>query len=129
MDNQSYLDQIAVKGKNSINSEPLLSPVMMKLLIAGVIALITIIIVGIMVSNPIRQEDVLPLQQKVDEINRNLAETVGKGKTRNEKNSGCSKIFNAVKYHLGSQSNQYVNKIEDGQFVVSIQINLAPIKK
>lgn len=85
--------------------------------------------IGIMVSNPIRQEDVLPLQQKVDEINRNLAETVGKGKTRNEKNSGCSKIFNAVKYHLGSQSNQYVNKIEDGQFVVSIQINLAPIKK
>ncbi|MBO4855271.1 hypothetical protein J5500_02600 [Candidatus Saccharibacteria bacterium] len=51
MDNQSYLDQIAVKGKNTSNSEPLLSPVMMKLLIAGVIMLITIIIVGVMVSN------------------------------------------------------------------------------
>ena len=51
MDNQSYLDQIAVKGKNSSKSEPLLSPVMIKLLIAGVIALITIIIVGVMISN------------------------------------------------------------------------------
>ncbi|MBP5656753.1 hypothetical protein J6X15_04185 [Candidatus Saccharibacteria bacterium] len=51
MDNQSYLDQIAVKGKNTSNSEPLLSPVMIKLLIAGVIMLITIIIVGVMVSN------------------------------------------------------------------------------
>jgi hypothetical protein len=51
MDNQSYLDQIAVKGKNTTNSEPLLSPVMIKLLIAGVIALITIIIVGVMINN------------------------------------------------------------------------------
>lgn len=51
MDNQSYLDQIAVKGKNVSNNEPLLSPLMIKLLIAGVIALITIIIVGVMVSN------------------------------------------------------------------------------
>ena len=51
MDNKSYLDQIAVKGKNSSKSEPLLSPVMIKLLIAGVIALITIIIVGVMISN------------------------------------------------------------------------------
>lgn len=51
MDNQSYLDQIAVKGKNTSNSEPLLSPLMIKLLIAGVVALVTIIIVGLMISN------------------------------------------------------------------------------
>ena len=51
MDNKSYLDQIAVKGKNTSNSEPLLSPLMIKLIIAGVIALITIIVVGVMISN------------------------------------------------------------------------------
>ena len=51
MDNKSYLDQIAVKGKNATNNEPLLSPLMIKLLIAGVIALITIIVVGVMISN------------------------------------------------------------------------------
>ena len=51
MDNKSYLDQIAVKGKNASNSEPLLSPVMIKLLIAGVIMLITIIIVAVMFNN------------------------------------------------------------------------------
>lgn len=46
MDNQSYLDQIAVKGKTKVNSEPLLSPLMIKIIIAGIIALITIVIVG-----------------------------------------------------------------------------------
>ena len=51
MDNKSYLDQIAVKGKNASNSEPLHSPVMIKLLIAGVIMLITIIIVAVMFNN------------------------------------------------------------------------------
>ena len=79
------------------------------------------------VSNPIRKEDVLELKQKVDEINKNLAETIGKGKTRNEKNSGCSKIYNAVKYHLGSQSNQYSSDIRDEKFVVTIQIEIKPI--
>ena len=46
MDNKAYLDQIAVKGKNATNKEPLLSPLMIKLLVAGVIMLITVIIVG-----------------------------------------------------------------------------------
>ena len=81
------------------------------------------------VSNPIRKEDVFKLKQKVDEINKNLAETIGKGKTRNEKNSGCSKIYNAVKYHLGSQSNQYSNDVRDEKFVVTIQIEIKPIKE
>lgn len=51
MDNQAYLDQIAVKGKKTINNGPLLSPLMIKLIIAGIIALITIIVVGVMVSS------------------------------------------------------------------------------
>ena len=51
MDNQTYLNQIAVKGKRTANGEPLLSPLMIKLLIAGAIMLITIIVVGIMVSS------------------------------------------------------------------------------
>ena len=51
MDNKSYLDQIAVKGKNVSNNGPLLSPVMIKLLIAGIIMLITIIIVAVMFNN------------------------------------------------------------------------------
>ena len=42
MDNKAYLDQIAVKGKNATNSGPLLSPLMIKLLIAGAIMLITL---------------------------------------------------------------------------------------
>ncbi len=46
MDNQSYLDQIAVKGKTKVSGEPLLSPLMIKIIIAGIIALITIVIVG-----------------------------------------------------------------------------------
>lgn len=46
MDNQSYLDQIAVKGRAKGPSEPLLSPLMIKIIIAGIIALITIVIVG-----------------------------------------------------------------------------------
>ena len=51
MDNKAYLDQIAVKGKKTVNHEPLLTPVMIKILVAGVIMLITIIIVAAMISN------------------------------------------------------------------------------
>ena len=51
MDNKAYLDQIAVKGKKTVNHEPLLTPVMIKILVAGVIMLITIIIVATMISN------------------------------------------------------------------------------
>lgn len=83
----------------------------------------------IQVSNPVRKEDEKKLIQKVDEINRNLAETIGKGKTRNDKNSGCSKIFNAVKYHLGSSKNSYSNVVNDGVFTVNIHIEIKPIMK
>ena len=51
MDNQSYLDQIAVKGKVKGPSEPLLSPLMIKIIIAGIIALITIVIVGAILNS------------------------------------------------------------------------------
>ena len=50
MDNKSYLDQIAVKSKKSASHEPLLTPVMIKILVAGAIALITIIIVATIIS-------------------------------------------------------------------------------
>ena len=45
MDNKAYLDQIAVKGNKGM-AEPLLSPLMIKIIVAGIIALITIVIVG-----------------------------------------------------------------------------------
>ena len=51
MDNKAYLDQIAVKGKNATNSRPLLSPLMIKLLIAGAIMLVTLIVVAVMFNN------------------------------------------------------------------------------
>jgi hypothetical protein len=51
MDNKAYLDQIAVKGKKTVNHEPLLTPVMIKILIAGLITLITIVIVAVMINN------------------------------------------------------------------------------
>ena len=44
MDNKAYLDQIAVKGK--VKSGPLLSPFIIKLLAAGLILLVTLIIIG-----------------------------------------------------------------------------------
>ncbi len=83
----------------------------------------------VQVSNPVRKEDEEKLIQKVDEINKNLAETIGTGKTRNDKNSGCSKIYNAVKYHLGSSKNSYSNTIFGGAFTVNIQIEIKPIMK
>ena len=48
MDNKSYLDQIAVKGK--VKSGPVITPATIKLIAAGVIALITIIIVAAVIS-------------------------------------------------------------------------------
>ena len=51
MNNKAYLDQIAVKGKKTVNHEPLLTPVMIKVLIAGLITLITIVIVAVMINN------------------------------------------------------------------------------
>ncbi|MBR3378403.1 hypothetical protein IKG50_03715 [Candidatus Saccharibacteria bacterium] len=48
MDNKAYLDQIAVKGK--VKSGPILTPMLIKLIAAGVIALITMIVVGNVIS-------------------------------------------------------------------------------
>lgn len=48
MDNKAYLDQIAVKGK--VKSGPIFTPMLIKLIAAGVIALITMIVVGSIIS-------------------------------------------------------------------------------
>ena len=49
MDNKAYLDQIAVKGKVK-SSGPILTPVMIKLIVAGVVALLTVIIVAAVIN-------------------------------------------------------------------------------
>jgi len=49
MDNKSYLDQIAVKGKVK-SSGPVITPVTIKLIVAGVVALLTIVIVAAIIS-------------------------------------------------------------------------------
>ena len=49
MDNKAYLDQIAVKGK--VKSGPIFTPMLIKLVAAGVVALITMIIVGSIISS------------------------------------------------------------------------------
>ncbi|MCQ2571332.1 MAG: hypothetical protein MJ154_03770 [Candidatus Saccharibacteria bacterium] len=49
MDNKAYLDQIAVKGK--VKSGPIFTPMLIKLIAAGVILLITLVIVGNVISS------------------------------------------------------------------------------
>lgn len=49
MDNKAYLDQIAVKGK--VKSGPIFTPMLIKLIAAGVVMLITMIIVGSVISS------------------------------------------------------------------------------
>lgn len=49
MNGKEYLDQIAVKGK--VKSGPIFTPMLIKLVAAGVIALIAIITVGVIISN------------------------------------------------------------------------------
>ena len=48
MDNKAYLDQIAVKGK--VKSGPIFTPMLIKLIAAGAVMLITMIIVGAVIS-------------------------------------------------------------------------------
>lgn len=48
MDNKAYLDQIAVKGK--VKSGPIFTPMLIKLIAAGVVLLITMLVVGGIVS-------------------------------------------------------------------------------
>ena len=82
----------------------------------------------ILVANLILEKDVDSLKTKVDKINSELEAMLYTGKSRDEGNSGCSKIFNAVNYHLGSTNNTYINAIEDNRFVVHIEIEITPIK-
>lgn len=49
MDNKAYLDQIAVKGK--VKSGPIFTPVLIKAIAAGAVALITMIIVGAVINS------------------------------------------------------------------------------
>lgn len=82
----------------------------------------------IQVSNPVREEDVDGLIAKIDEISSKLEEKIYTGQSRDEGNTGCPKIYNAVSYHLGSHNNTYLNAIEDNHFVVKIAVELNPIK-
>lgn len=84
--------------------------------------------IHIQVSNPILDDDIEPLKIKVNKINSELEAMLHTGKSRDEGNSGCSKIFNAVNYHLGSSNNSYINAIEENHFVVRIVIDTTPIK-
>lgn len=83
----------------------------------------------IKVSNPVRDEDVDGLIAKIEEISSKLEEKIYTGKSRDEGNSGCSKIYNAVYYHLGSSKNNYINSVEDKHFVVKIDVEINPIKR
>ena len=51
MDNKAYLDEIAVKGKKKFSAGPILTPLMLKLIIVGSIAVIVMIIVGSILGN------------------------------------------------------------------------------
>lgn len=84
--------------------------------------------IHIQVRNPILEDDIDSLNNKVNKINSELEAMLHTGKSRDEGNSGCSKIFNAVTYHLGSSNNSYINAIEDNHFVVRIVIDTTPIK-
>lgn len=81
------------------------------------------------VSNPVREEDVASLITKIKEISSKLEEKIYTGQTRDEGNTGCSKIYNAVYYHLGSSKNTYTNAVVDQHFVVKIDVEINPIKR
>lgn len=51
MDNKAYLDEIAVKGKRKISAGPILTPVMIKLIAAAVVAVIAMVIIGAILSD------------------------------------------------------------------------------
>ena len=68
------------------------------------------------------------IKNKVKEINMNLETLLRGGKSRVEGNSGCIKIFNAVHNHLGSNKNDYINSVENGNFIVKICIDLIALK-
>lgn len=55
MDNKAYLDEIAVKGKKKFSAGPILTPVMIKLIAAAVIAVIAMVVIGTILSNKNRE--------------------------------------------------------------------------
>lgn len=85
-------------------------------------------LLDIRVSNPIKDTDEQRIKDKVKEINENLVTLLRGGKSRVEGNSGCIKIFNAVHNHLGSRNNTYVNSVENGAFIVKIDLELNPLQ-
>ncbi len=85
-------------------------------------------ILNIRVSNPVDISEEGTIKNKVKEINKNLETLLRAGKSRVEGNSGCIKIFNAVHNHLGSNKNDYINSVENGNFIVKICIDLIALK-
>lgn len=83
----------------------------------------------VVVSNPILASHEEELKKEVKIINSNLKSLLHSGKSRDEGNSGCSKIFNAVHNHLASHDNEYINRVEDSMFIVDIKIELKPLMK
>lgn len=83
---------------------------------------------NIRVSNPIDPSQEDELTKKAIDINDNLDTLFRGGRSRTEGNSGCIKIFNAVHNHLGTRSNDYVNSVEDGEFIVKINLELKPLR-
>lgn len=81
------------------------------------------------VSNPILTSHEEELKEKVKTINLNLKSLLHSGKSRDEGNSGCSKIFNAIHNHLASPNNEYVNSVHDSMFIVDVKIELEPLMK
>lgn len=82
----------------------------------------------ITVSNPLIPEAEEKANAEVQKMKDNLHALMREGRSRGENKSGCTKIFNAVHYHLGSQDNTYENNVEDHRFKAEIKINLKPIK-
>ena len=83
---------------------------------------------NIRVSNPIDPNQEEELTKKAIDINDNLDILFRGGRSRTEGNSGCIKIFNAVHNHLGTRSNEYINSVENGEFIVKIDLELKPLR-
>ncbi|MBO4855057.1 hypothetical protein J5500_01455 [Candidatus Saccharibacteria bacterium] len=63
MDNKAYLDEIAVKGKKKFSAGPILTPVMIKLIIVGVAAVIAMIVVATMLGS--KKDDSAAIHENV----------------------------------------------------------------
>ncbi len=63
MDNKAYLDEIAVKGKKKFSAGPILTPVMIKLIAAALVAVVAMIVIGTILSN--KNQEVAEVHQMV----------------------------------------------------------------